>query len=133
MTLVIVILSILVAMLIYLYIREIKRLENRESQFQGELEDAREDAICRSRASLEGKIFEQITPYLPQWKYMPSDAKFIGMPIDYIVFDGMSNGQLEKLIIVEVKKGKGRASKIQRQIRKIIEDGKIEWELIKIE
>src|SRR5690554_3973524 len=46
----------------------------------------RQSAITQSRAVLTGKFTEQMTPYLPEFKYDPTEARFIGTPIDMIVF-----------------------------------------------
>lgn len=43
------------------------------------------------RASIKGKISEQIVPFLEQFKYKPSDARFIGSPIDYVILDGYTD------------------------------------------
>jgi len=55
---------------------------------------------------LLGKITEHFIPYLPMFKYNPKDARFIGSPIDFIVFDGLSEGEIRKIVLVEVKAGK---------------------------
>jgi predicted Holliday junction resolvase-like endonuclease len=43
---------------------------------------------------LKGKIAEQIAPLMPGFlaKYNPADARFIGSPIDYLIFRNMSKG-----------------------------------------
>lgn len=104
-----------------------------KKQHESDLIETRKDAIKRSRSSLEGAIFEQLVPHLPQWKYTPSDARFIGDPIDYVVFDGMSKGDLKRILVVEVKKGKSSTSVTQNKIKKLIKEGKVEWETLKLE
>ena len=44
-----------------------------------------------SRAVLKGKMAEQFAPILPEFQYLPSDAKFLGDPVDYVVFDGYTD------------------------------------------
>ena len=49
----------------------------------------RKDAADRSRYILKGKIAEHMVPMVPEvFKHDPSDARFIGAPIDYLIFDG---------------------------------------------
>ena len=72
----------------------------------------RRKANDTSRAILKGQIGEQILPLLPEFKYLPSDARFIGNPIDYIIFNGYTNAKDEKSdktiekLFIEVKTGK---------------------------
>ena len=33
---------------------------------------------------------EQMAPLLPGFAYLPADARFLGDPIDYVIFDGYS-------------------------------------------
>ena len=73
-----------------------------------------------------GQITEQLTPFLEKFKYNPKKARFIGMPIDYIVFED------NKIIFIEVKSGKSKMSKNQNAIKKLIESGKVEFETIQI-
>jgi len=91
----------------------------------------REDAIKKSKAVIIGKVTEHLIPYFPDFKYNPRDARFIGTPVDFVVFDGMCDGKVRRIVFVEVKTGKtGQLSKVERQIRNIIEDRKIYWDKI---
>ncbi|WP_346765237.1 Holliday junction resolvase-like protein [Thermococcus sp. 18S1] len=63
----------------------------------------RQDAVSKSRAVIMGQVAEHFIPYLPGFRYNPKDAKFLGKPIDFIVFDGMSEGNLRKIVFIEVK------------------------------
>jgi len=55
-------------------------------------EEIIKDAVKKSKAVVAGKVAEQIVPFLPEFKYNPKDARFIGSPIDFIVFDGLDEG-----------------------------------------
>jgi predicted Holliday junction resolvase-like endonuclease len=77
--------------------------------------DIRKDSVNRSRSTLKGRISEQMAPLLPEFPFSPADARFIGNPIDFVVFDGYTNAKDEKgdaisVVFVEVKKGKGRVA-----------------------
>ncbi len=92
---------------------------------------ARRDAIEQSRAVLGGKFVEQMAPYLPEFSYDPTDARFIGSPIDLIVFPGLSEGNPEEVVLIEVKTGKsGRLTGREKKVRELVESGKVRWELI---
>ncbi len=88
-------------------------------------------AISQSRAVLGGKFTEQLAPYLPEFKYDPTEARFIGSPIDMIVFPGLNRGDPQEIVIMEIKSGKHcQLTSQQQKIRQLIEDGMVRWELI---
>lgn len=93
----------------------------------------RKDAIGRSKAVTTGQVMEQLTPYLPGFMYDPRDARFLGSPIDFVVFDGLSQGKVRRVILVEVKTGKSTLSTRERRVRDAVLDGRVEWEEIRIE
>ncbi len=96
-----------------------------------EKKNIRQSAITRSRAVLAGKFTEQMTPYLPEFKYDPTEARFIGSPIDMIVFPGLAQGDPQEVVIMEIKTGKHcQLTYAQKKIRQLIEDGMVRWELI---
>ena len=134
---IIVALAILAIYLAYHFIRlnfESKFKQWQETEllrWQEEKEKATREAIAQSRAVLGGKFVEQLTPYLPEFKYDPTEARFIGSPIDLIVFPGLANGDPREIVIMEVKTSKsGQLTPPERKIRQLIEDGMVRWELI---
>ena len=80
---------------------------------------------------LGGKFVEQLTPYLPQFAYDPTEARFIGSPIDLIVFHGLATGDPQEIVIMEIKSGKNcQLTSQERKIRQLVEDGMVRWEEI---
>ncbi|MFU8653607.1 Holliday junction resolvase-like protein [Methanotorris formicicus] len=92
----------------------------------------RKDAIEKSKSVIIGKITEHFAPFLPEFKYNPKDARFIGSPVDFIVFDGLDEGDLKKIVFLEVKTGKSPLSKREKLIKKIVESKKVEWDSIRL-
>ena len=84
----------------------------------------------RSRSVITGLVNEQLAPYLPQFPFHASEAKFIGKPIDLIVFCGMDNGSIDEIVFVEIKSGKHqRLSPIERSVRDAVHAKRVRWEL----
>ena len=90
----------------------------------------RQDAINRSYSVNLGKITEHLVPFHANFlaQFNPKDARFIGSPIDLLVFDGYADKK-DKITVyfVEVKTGKSRLSKTQQLIKEAILDGDIRW------
>lgn len=94
----------------------------------------RKDAVDRSRAALKGKVGEQLAPLLPAFDYEPSDARFIGSPVDYIVFRGYSEGDPEGITFADVKTGESaRLTRTEKELKRLVEDGKVDWETIRVD
>lgn len=67
-------------------------------QWKAEAEkEIRQDAIDKSSSVTMGKMTEHMVPYLPGFGFNPADARFIGSPIDLIVFDGLGNDEVKKI------------------------------------
>jgi predicted Holliday junction resolvase-like endonuclease len=97
--------------------------------------EIRKDSVNRSRSTLKGRISEQMAPLLPEFPFSPADARFIGNPIDFVVFDGYTNAKDEKgdtisIVLVEVKKGKGKLTRVESLIKGAVEEGRISWKTI---
>ncbi|MBI9104034.1 MAG: hypothetical protein JEY99_16585 [Spirochaetales bacterium] len=104
-----------------------RKMENAEWE-TNKLEKIVAGRIKTSRAVLGGQFSEQIAPYLPDFPYNPSDCRFMGKPIDFIVFKGMDEKNIDEVIFVEVKSGKTRAlSSQERKLRDVIQAGKVRW------
>ena len=98
---------------------------------KGYEKDIRKDAATKSRSTLVGKITEHFIPYLPEFPYDPQDARFLGAPIDFIVFDGMSEGELKEIVLVEVKTNKGSLNARERQLRDAVNEGRVKWKEVR--
>ena len=97
--------------------------------------DILKDSVNRSRSTLKGRISEQMAPFLPEFPFSSADARFIGNPIDFVVFDGYTSvkddqGDMINIVLVEVKKGKGRLTREETLIRKAVEEGRVSWQTI---
>ena len=94
--------------------------------------EIRQDAIGKSQSVTIGKMTEHIVPYLPGFRFNPADARFIGSPIDFVVFDGLSNDDVKKIVFVEIKTGVSNLSTRERSVRNAVHDRNIEWLEIKV-
>lgn len=87
----------------------------------------REDAVQRSQAVTAGKVHEQLMPYLPTFPYNPKDVRFLGSPVDLVVFDGLAEGRVRRIVFVEVKTGGAGLTDRERLVREAVRDGEVEW------
>lgn len=98
-----------------------------------EEERIRKDAINKSRSVIIGKVTEHLVPFFPGFKYNPKDVRFIGTPIDILIFDGLDEGNIRKIIFGEIKTGKyGNLTPREKSIKRAIENKDIGHEIIHI-
>lgn len=108
-------------------------------EYQQQLQQAQKRSVNTSRAVLKGKMAEQFAPILPEFDYLPSDAKFLGDPIDYIVFNGYSefreglcNAEDIEIVFIDIKSGTARLHKGQQAIEQAIRNGQVRFETLNI-
>lgn len=95
--------------------------------------EIRSDAVRRSAAVVAGKVTEHLAPYLADFPYDPKDVRFLGTPVDLIVFDGLSAGALEQIVFVEIKTGASSLSSRERRVREAVQAGRVSWEELRFE
>ncbi len=59
------------------------------------------------------------------------DMTFVGKGIDYIVFDGLSSGNLKEIIFLEIKSGSSNQNNNEKMIEDIIKKGKVRYEILR--
>jgi predicted Holliday junction resolvase-like endonuclease len=103
-----------------------------------ELRQARKKVTVRSevgtRAVNLGFILERLAPTMPGFRFHRNDCRSLFDPIDYVVFEGLSRkGSVERIIFSDIKTGGARLSPKQREIKALVEGGRVECDLYKAE
>lgn len=101
---------------------------------EADLRAARSDAAKRSRAVRGGKASEQMAPLLGPFaeRFDPADARFLGAPVDYVVFDGLAEGALCEVVLVEVKTGGSQLNRNEREVREAVDAGRVSYAVIRL-
>lgn len=115
------------------------QLRNLKEEQRDAVVTARRESTNQSRAVLKGKMAEQIAPMLPGFDYWPADARFLGDPVDYIVFSGYSSckDHLDdchdmEVVIIDIKQGKSGLTYGQRQIAQAVCEGRVRFEVVRV-
>jgi len=103
-----------------------------------ELKEARKNVKVRAevgaRATNLGFILERLAPTMPGFKFHRNDCRSLFDPIDYIVFEGLSQkGTVERIIFSEIKTGGAALSRRQKEIKALVQNGKVECDQYKAE
>ncbi|MBO6101432.1 MAG: Holliday junction resolvase, partial [Spirochaetaceae bacterium] len=85
------------------------------------LEEARIDAVRRSRSVLNGQLVEQVAPFLPGFPCNPADCRFIGKPLDFIAFAGLEeHDNVDEILFIEVKTNSSQLSQRERSLKEAV-------------
>jgi predicted Holliday junction resolvase-like endonuclease len=82
-----------------------------------------------SRSLLGGVFSEQVAPFLPDFPkdLKASEARFIGKPIDFLIFKGMDDQHISEVVVVEIKSGNSQLSANERSLRDAIQQKRVTW------
>lgn len=99
----------------------------------------RDNAITLSRRTVKGQLAELMFPWIQKqlMGYELGDMLFIGKLVDYIIVDGYNeakdaDGEIRKVIFMDIKTGNAKLSKHQEKLKQAIEAGRVEWKTITI-
>lgn len=92
----------------------------------------RKQSVKQSKATTLGYVHEKIAPLLPDFPYSYKDLMFIGKGIDYLVFDGLSEGDVQQVVLLEIKTGTSRLNRNERMIRDTVRDGNISYQVLRM-
>lgn len=87
---------------------------------------ARLDSRKRSQSARYGRLTEQFMPFLESYPYDPHGFRFLGTPIDGVQFTE------DAIVLVEFKTAGSQLSSRQRAIRKMVEGGKVRFEIHRV-
>jgi len=114
-------------------VRYAQDLETFKGLFQKREQLIRLKSVSASRRTLVGKFIERFVPFLSNVKYAPSDMHFLGQPVDYIVFDGLANDKIERVVFLEVKTGASQLTKREKSLKEAIQKKRIFWEEVRVD
>ncbi len=100
--------------------------------FYRKLSAIKKKSVSHSRNSILGEITEKVTPLLPEFPYHTKDLVFIGKGVDYIVFDGLSRGNLKEIIFLEIKSWTSQLNKNEAMIKTYLKKYPIKYEILKV-
>jgi len=108
-----------------------QELKDRGDKLKKQRELATTRAQITTKAVNIGKNLEKVLPTMKDFKWPVPDSKFLGDPIDLIVFNGLSANKVKSINFIEVKSGKARLNNHQESIRDAIRDQKVSYKVFK--
>jgi len=78
-----------------------------------------------------GKCLEKIIPACRDFSFPLADCRPLFEPIDFLAFNGLTNGRITSLTFLEVKTGDARLNRHQKQVKEAIEDKDVSFRWFK--
>ena len=139
-----VIISLLLATVILLLTIKLKEYIVEVAQLKKQIEETaaahiiekakvKKDSTFRSSAVNWGKTIEHFVPFMTKFPVPPEDVVFLGMPIDYVGFTHTDSKTKCEVHFIEVKSGNSILMGKQRNIKKAIEEGRVQWHEISVD
>lgn len=121
-----------------------QQLTEQQAQFKitlgNEIKQAQKRSNNTQRNVIKGQMAERFVPFMNGFSYNPSDCRFLGEPIDYVIFHNLhqcADGEvgIDKVVVVflEVKTGKAKLNKRQEILKQAILNGQIKFETLRID
>ena len=91
------------------------------------------DSVQTSRLTRGGQAADQLAPLLPDFydRFNPKDARFLGGgPIDFVIFDGLDEGELRRIVFLDIKTGAATLNQRQRQVRGVVQNGYVDFDVL---
>lgn len=103
---------LVLALFLYLFYRKSKSLERSLNEL----------GFAKNSQSVKyGKLTEHWIPFSDKFPYDPKQFRFIGNPIDGIVFDD------DKIVFTEFKTASSQLNERQRKIRELVQKKNVDW------
>lgn len=116
-----------------LYQEHLEEIEERKRQLKERPKKIAVKSETGARAVNIGYILERIAPSLKAFQFNRNDCRSIFDPIDYIIFENLSNkGRVSRIIFTEIKTGQARLTYRQNEIKQLVEKKKISFKTYRV-
>ena len=105
-------------------------LEEKVNEFSEKESMVREEAAKRAQAQVPKLIKKSLSDHIVSLKYNPYDIKPINHPIDLVVYDGMSDGDVKDVIFLHSKNK--AMQELHKSIHNAVENKEYDWKVVRI-
>lgn len=115
--------------------RELAKLDRLEASVEEKIALAREAARVAGRREADKRV-KQMDPIFRPMKLNPNDAKVIFHPVDFVVFNGMTEDRgftpIKNLVLLDKKDRQGEHLRVQGSIEKAVDQANYEWLTLRV-
>ena len=113
-----------------------KRMLDVQKERRAKLKERKANIPIKSEVGAKainlGFLLERLAPTLAGFTFNKNDCRSMFDPIDYVIFEGLSEKQkVDKIVFVDIKSGGARLSPKQKKIKQVVEDKKVGFQTYK--
>jgi predicted Holliday junction resolvase-like endonuclease len=109
------------------------QLELRREAVRRERQRLSTTSYVSTTATNIGTVLEHLAPSLSSFRFACSDCRSLFGPIDYVIFEGLCNGdRVTKILFGDVKTGKAVLTPRERAIRDLVRRKKVEFDIYEV-
>ena len=109
-----------------------KQIENKEDEFAEVESEIRKKSKKKGRAQVPKKINRSLDKSFLKLKFDPYDVKAILHPIDFVVFKGMNEGQVEHVSLISNKTTNPHLQSLHKAIAETIKSKSYDWKVLHV-
>lgn len=117
-----------------------KQMEQMEIEHIKDKDKAKQKSLNVQRNTVKGQIAEMFVPFMDGFEYEAADCRFMGQPIDYVVFENLHKYEAQgcgiedvRIVFLEIKTGNAKLSKRQEVIRDAVTKGRVVFEVMRVQ
>lgn len=117
-----------------LYESKVRTMEKKETAFEEQEAQLREQAKERGRKQVPNILKNLIHTEFTTLPYNPYDIKALLHPVDFVVFDGMNdNEKVNEIAFLSRKSQNGHLTEIRSSIKTAINKGSYDWQVARVD
>lgn len=106
-------------------------ITTREEKLDEKKNEMQEAARIKGRKAAD-KVIKKIDKVFSGRGLNPDDSRVIFHPVNFVVFDGMKDKEIDKIILLDEETKDSERKVLQKSIEKVIEKGLYEWETLRV-
>jgi len=114
------------------YDSKIRFLEKKEDIFEEKEDELRKKSIERGRRKVEKIVFNSLQDGFMKTNYNPYDVKAILHPVDFVVFNGMTNGNIEDISFLSKQTNNRELTLLRDSVQDTIKNKRYDWEVARV-
>ena len=110
----------------------VEKADEIEAKFEEEKEKIKEEARERGRAQVPELVRQSLDEKFAKLSYNPYDIKALLHPIDFVVFDGMTNEEMKNVVLLAKSTTNQYLQTIHNNIARTVEDKNYDWKVVRV-
>ncbi|MEM2161096.1 MAG: Holliday junction resolvase-like protein [Candidatus Nitrosotenuis sp.] len=110
----------------------VQKVMEEENEFEMREEEIREKAAERGRAQVPEIVKKSMNTQFAKLAYDPYDIKPLLHPVEFAIFDGMNNGNLNSIVLLSRLSSNPHLQNLQRAVAKAVDDKLYDWKVARV-